>query len=114
MLAYEVGSNDGFLKTFTIPSTGNSITKVISVEHDNAYGKHNSLVQIDSGNYVFAYESSDDVHVILTIHNLMGREVIKLVDGPKTAGSISIQWNARDGQGRYVSAGLYLYTIQAG
>ena len=64
LLAYEGGSNDGFIKTFTIPSTGNSITQVTSVEHDNAYGKHNSLVQVDSDTYALAYESSnDDGHV---------------------------------------------------
>ena len=60
LLAYEGGSNDGFIKTFTIPSTGNSITQVTSVEHDNAYGKHNSLVRVDSDTYALAYESSDD------------------------------------------------------
>ena len=65
LLAYEGGSNDGFIKTFTIPSTGNSITQVTSVEHDNAYGKHNSLVQVDSDTYALAYESSnDDGHVV--------------------------------------------------
>ena len=64
LLAYEGGSNDGFIKTFTIPSTGNSITQVTSVEHDNAYGKHNSLVKVDSDTYALAYESSnDDGHV---------------------------------------------------
>ena len=64
LLAYEGGSNDGFIKTFTIPSTGNSITQITSVEHDNAYGKHNSLVQVDSDTYALAYESSnDDGHV---------------------------------------------------
>ena len=60
------------------------------------------------------YDLSDDAHVTLDIHDLMGREVITLVDGPKSAGSRSIQWNARDKQGRAVSAGLYLYTIRAG
>ena len=65
LLAYEGGSNDGFIKTFTIPSTGNSITQVTSVEHDNAYGKHNSLVQVDIDTYALAYESSnDDGHVV--------------------------------------------------
>ena len=60
------------------------------------------------------YDLPDDAHVTLTIYDLMGSEVIKLLDGPKTSGSRSIQWNARDEQGRAVSAGLYLYTIQVG
>ena len=60
------------------------------------------------------YDLPDAAHVTLTIYDLMGSEVIKLLDGPKTSGSRSIQWNARDEQGRAVSAGLYLYTIQTG
>ena len=60
------------------------------------------------------YDLPDDAHVTLTIHDLMGREVITLVDEPKTAGSRFTQWNARDEQGRAVSAGVYLYKIQAG
>ena len=60
------------------------------------------------------YDLPDDAHVTLTIHNLMGREIVTLVDGPRTAGSRSTQWNARDEQGRVVSAGVYLYKIQAG
>ena len=60
------------------------------------------------------YDLPDDAHVTLTIHDLMGREIVTLVDGPRTAGSRSTQWNARDEQGRAVSAGLYLYTIRAG
>jgi len=60
------------------------------------------------------YDLPDDAHVVLAIHDLMGRDVITLVDGPKTAGSRFTQWNARDEQGRAVSAGVYLYKIQAG
>ena len=60
------------------------------------------------------YDLPDDAHVTLTINDLMGREVITLVNGLKPAGSRSIQWDARDEQGRAVSAGLYLYTIQTG
>ena len=52
------------------------------------------------------YDLPDNAHVTLTIHDLMGREVITLVDGPKTAGSRFTQWNARDEQGRVVLAGL--------
>ena len=60
------------------------------------------------------YDLPDDAHVTLTIHDLMGREVITLVDGPTPAGSKFTQWNARDEQGKAVSAGVYLYKIQAG
>jgi len=37
-----------------------------------------------------------------------------LVNGSQTAGYRTTQWNATNNIGQPVSAGLYLYTIQAG
>jgi hypothetical protein len=59
------------------------------------------------------YDLPDDAYVTLTIHDMMGRRVRTLVDGPQTAGNRTTQWNGTNEQGRPISAGLYLYTIQA-
>ncbi len=45
---------------------------------------------------------------------MMGRIVNNLVSIRQNAGYKSVQWNATNNQGQPVSAGLYLYTIQAG
>ena len=45
---------------------------------------------------------------------MMGRIVKTLVNSSQTAGFKSIQWNATNDKNEPVSAGLYLYTIQAG
>jgi flagellar hook assembly protein FlgD len=45
---------------------------------------------------------------------MMGRQVKTLVNDSQTAGYKSTQWNATNSTGQPVSAGLYLYTIQAG
>ena len=45
---------------------------------------------------------------------MMGKQIRMLVDGPQVSGSEMIQWNATNDAGHPVSAGLYLYTIQAG
>jgi len=44
----------------------------------------------------------------------MGRQVSTLVSSQKTAGYKSVRWNATNNAGQQVSAGLYLYTIEAG
>ena len=45
---------------------------------------------------------------------MMGRIVKTLVNSSQTAGSKYVQWNATNDRDEPVSAGLYLYTIQAG
>jgi len=58
-LAYEGPGNDGFIKTFTIPADGSTITEVASLEHDTTFGGDNSLVQVDSVTYALAYRGAD-------------------------------------------------------
>ncbi len=60
------------------------------------------------------YDLPDDSYVTLTIHDMMGKQIRTLVDGPQVAGNGMIQWNATNDAGHPVSAGLYLFTIQAG
>jgi len=54
-----------------------------------------------------------DAEVTLKIYNILGREVITLVEGIKTAGDHRIRWNGTDESGREVTSGIYLYRLQA-
>jgi len=62
-LAYEGTDSDGFISTFTINSAG-AITAVKTqslgnnLEHDNKYGRYNSLVQVDADTYALAYQGN--------------------------------------------------------
>ena len=60
------------------------------------------------------YDIPEDAMVNITIYDIMGRKVSTLVNSQQTAGYKSIQWNATNDKGTPVSAGLYLYTIEAG
>ena len=60
------------------------------------------------------YDLSEDEFVNITIYDMVGRKVKTLVNGSQTAGYKSVQWNATNDNGAPVSAGIYLYTIQAG
>ena len=60
------------------------------------------------------YDLPDDAMVTISIYDLMGRSIRLLVNRRQTAGYRFIQWDATNNLGEPVSAGMYLYTIQAG
>ena len=60
------------------------------------------------------YNLPEDALVNITIYDMMGRRVSTLVSSQQTAGFKSVVWNADNDKGTSVSAGLYLYTIEAG
>ncbi|MEL6771947.1 MAG: FlgD immunoglobulin-like domain containing protein, partial [Bacteroidota bacterium] len=60
------------------------------------------------------FSLAEDRAVTLTVMDLTGREVARLVDGYRAAGAYSVTWDAVDAQGRSVAAGVYVYRIQAG
>jgi flagellar hook assembly protein FlgD len=45
---------------------------------------------------------------------MLGKEITQLVKATQEAGFKSVQWNGKDSMGNNVSAGVYLYEIQAG
>ena len=60
------------------------------------------------------YDLPEDALVNITIYDMMGRIVKTLINDQQTAGYRSTQWNATNDAGSPVSAGIYLYMIQAG
>ena len=62
----------------------------------------------------FRYELPEKSHVTIEIYDMLGREVRTLVNTTQDAGFNSVIWNATNDYGKPVSAGVYLYQIQAG
>ena len=60
------------------------------------------------------YDLPEDANVNIIIYDMMGRQVKTLINGLQTPGYKTVQWDATNDKNRPVSAGLYLYTIQAG
>ena len=57
LLSYEGPGTDGFMKTFTIPTNGSSITEVAKIEHDTDHFQFGSLIPIDDNKFALAYKS---------------------------------------------------------
>ena len=60
------------------------------------------------------YDLSNESFVNITIYDMLGNVVYNLVNTNQSSGYKSVQWNATNNQGEPVSAGVYLYKIQAG
>jgi len=78
------------------------------------YKVHNNFPNPFNPVTTLYYDLPEDVMVNITIYDMMGRQVKTLVNGSQTAGYRTIQWNATNNLGEPVSAGMYIYTIQAG
>ena len=60
------------------------------------------------------YELPENSFVKVRIYDLNGRLVTTLINREETAGYRAIKWAGMDDKGKTVSAGIYLYEIQAG
>ena len=60
----------------------------------------------------FALPEAQEVE--LSIYNLAGQQVTRLVDGMREAGTYTVRWDGRDSAGRELASGVYLYRLEAG
>lgn len=51
--------------------------------------------------------------VKLAVYDLQGRRVATLLDGPRAGGDHGVLWSGRDDRGKTVTAGVYLYRLEA-
>jgi hypothetical protein len=109
-------SNSGFLNSSGSMAFLSSVLLIIEGKglhpkqfmlYDNYPNPFNPITRIN-------YDLPEDALVNITIYDMLGRIVKTLINSKLTAGFKSIQWNATNDAGQPVSAGLYLYTIQAG
>jgi hypothetical protein len=80
----------------------------------NTYNLYNAYPNPFNPVTTLRYDLPEDALVNITIYDMIGRVVKTMVNSQQNAGFRSIQWNATNDKGALVSAGLYLYTIQAG
>ena len=60
------------------------------------------------------YSLPEKLFVTINIYSILGKQIKVLVKDKKVSGFRSVKWDATDSMGRPVSAGVYIYQIQAG
>jgi PKD repeat protein len=87
---------------------------VVSVEV-NSIPQHFKLYQNNPNPFnpktTIQYEMPEGSYVIIKIFNLLGKEIIRLVDEFQTAGIQKVDWDGKNKNGISVNSGIYLYSL---
>jgi hypothetical protein len=91
------------------------IGNILRVNEDNAVIERFELEQNYPNPFnpstTIPYSLANNTNVTITIYDLMGKEVIRLVDGFREAGEYNITWNGKDIFSRSVASGVYYYYL---
>ncbi|MCI0691672.1 Ig-like domain-containing protein [candidate division KSB1 bacterium] len=88
----------------------------LSQNYPNPFGSEATSSAFGGGNPTtqIRYQLPRAVQVSLTIYNMLGQEVRKLMSGQQPAGYHTVVWDGRDQSGRPAPSGVYFYRLQAG
>ena len=78
------------------------------------YKVHNNYPNPFNPVTTLRYDLPEDLFVSITVYDMLGNVVSNLVNKDENSGCKSVQWNAINDKGQPMSAGVYLYMIQAG
>lgn len=112
--------NDGFDKarflvgfsmipSVNIPIANNDVTGIVPTQYSLISNYPNPFNPTTTIQYSLPTTST----VKLTIYDLLGREVVVLVDGVEDAGYKSVEWNAVNTLGSQLASGTYFYRLEA-
>jgi len=96
---------------------GGGTVSIVGDDFSNApikYSLNNNYPNPFNPLTTISYYLPKDEFVNVNIYNASGKLVRELVSSKQNLGVKSIRWDATNNSGQPVSAGLYLYTIQAG
>lgn len=61
-----------------------------------------------------AFDVAQSGNVKIKVYNILGQEVVTIIDRYYETGRYDIEWNGRDDLGRQLSSGVYIYRLEAG
>lgn len=76
-----------------------------------AFGLKNNRPNPFNPSTTISYDVPQQAHIRLTVYNLLGQEVVTLVNEVKTAGHYNTVWNGTNARGLGIASGVYLYRI---
>ena len=95
----------------------NASDAVLSIDEEllpEVYALHQNYPNPFNPITTLRYDLPEQANVNIIIYDMLGRQVRTLLNQTQDAGYRSVIWNATNDYGKPVSAGVYLYKIQAG
>jgi hypothetical protein len=105
-----IGDVDHLFLKFEWPETG---VKEKQVPILKGYALHQNFPNPFNPTTTIQFRLPKDSHVQLTIYNMLGQKMLRLVNEKRSVGIHSINWDGLDKSGNAVSAGIYFYQLQA-
>ena len=107
-------SVDEMMIVFGLYFTGEQLNNDVQNTLPQSPLLHSNFPNPFNPNTLLRYDLPQSGMVNISIHDMTGRKIKTLVNSAQSAGYKTIQWNGTNDNNKSVSAGLYLYTIQAG
>lgn len=104
---------EGYLTVLQFTETNTSVFEGEPEQIPNKVVLHQNYPNPFNPVTTLRYDLPENSFVNVTIYDMLGREVITLVNGEQASGYYQIVWDGTDNYGEKVSASVYLYRIQA-
>jgi len=105
---------DGDTLTFEVPIFVQVVSAVTESFAPEQFSLHQNYPNPFNPVTTLRYDLPENSLVNITIYDMMGRKVKTLLNQTQDAGYKSLIWDATNDYGKPLSAGIYLYQIQAG
>ena len=106
---FVVGSNENTPNVIVVGILGieDDVIPVKFAIHQNYPNPFNPITTL-------RYDLPEQTHVNITVYDMLGRKVMTILNEQQDPGYKSLIWDATNNYGKSVSAGIYLYRVQAG
>lgn len=99
---------------FVVVTEGGEVTSVENTDSEvpDDFILHQNYPNPFNPSTTIEFEMAKNAHVVLKVYNILGREVITLMDRLRPAGAQTIVWDGKDKLNQSVPSGVYVYKIQ--
>ena len=108
---YDVSATNG---PFTLTIDGSKLNVNEGDLIPETFALHANYPNPFNPSTTISYDLPEQAQVTLKVYDMLGKQIKTLVNQSQDAGNRTAVWNGTDNLGRQVSAGVYLYQIQAG